>query len=172
MEARIIFSCSPPVHPSVVSQLYFTMFDVLTKIWFLQSSRRLFVLHFHVSAGSCQQRLTTWDNYWIFWRSTKTPFRPMHLDFQREEDVCTESYDRIDTVITIVIKTVTKLAREPQPLICFTPPPSPPYQLILVLYRPPPLSQPLPSPLQRSQWAPRALSAFKLINTLILKSTI
>ena len=38
----------------------------------------------------------------------------MHLDFQREEDVCTETCDRIDTVITIVIKTVTKLAREPQ----------------------------------------------------------
>ena len=34
-------------------------------------------------------------------------------------------------------KTVTKLVREPQPLICFTPPPSPPYQLILVLYPPP-----------------------------------
>ena len=60
----------------------------------------------------------------------------MHLDFQREEDVCTETCDRIDTVITIVIKTVTKLVREPQPLICFTPPPSPPYQLILVLYPP------------------------------------
>ena len=39
----------------------------------------------------------------------------MHLDFQREEDVCKETCDRIDTVITIVIKTVTKLAREPQP---------------------------------------------------------
>ena len=113
MEARIILSCSPPVHPSVVSQLYFTMFDILPKTWFLQCSPRLFVLHFHVSAGFCQQRLTTWDNYWIFWRSTKTPFRPMHLDFQREEDVCTETCDRIDTVITIVIKTVTKLAREP-----------------------------------------------------------
>lgn len=137
MGARIIFSCSPPVHPSVVYQLYFTIFDILPKTWFLQSSRRLFVLHFHVSAGSCQQRLTTWDNYWIFWRSTKTPFRPMHLDFQREEDVCTETCDRIDTVITIVIKTVIKLVREPQPLICFTPPPSPPYQLILVLYPPP-----------------------------------
>ena len=62
----------------------------------------------------------------------------MHLDFQMEEDVCTETCDRIDTVITIVIKTVTKLAREPQHLICFTPPPSPPYQLILVLYPPPP----------------------------------
>ena len=62
----------------------------------------------------------------------------MHLDFQREEDVCTETCDRIDTVITIiVIKTVTKLVREPQPLICFTPPPSPTYQLILVLYPPP-----------------------------------
>ena len=108
MEARIILSCSPPVHPSVVSQLYFTMFDILPKTWFLQCSPRLFVLHFHVSAGFCQQRLTTWDNYWIFWRSTKTPFRPMHLDFQREEDVCTETCDRIDTVITIVIKTVTK----------------------------------------------------------------
>ena len=57
----------------------------------------------------------------------------MHLDFQREEDVCTETCDRIDTGITIVIKTVTKLAREPQSLICFTPLPSPPYQLILVL---------------------------------------
>ena len=143
MGARIIFSCSPPVHPSVMYQLYFTIFDILPKTWFLQSSRRLFVLHFHVSAGSCQQRLTTWDNYWIFWRSTKTPFRPMHLDFQREEDVCTETCDQIDTVIiiiTIVIKTVTKLVREPQPLICFTPPPSPPYQLILVLYPPPPVS--------------------------------
>ena len=41
----------------------------------------------------------------------------MHLDFQREEDVCTETCDRIDTVITIVIKTFTKLVREPQPLI-------------------------------------------------------
>ena len=143
MGARIIFSCSPPVHPSVVYQLYFTIFDILPKTWFLQSSRRLFVLHFHVSAGSCQHRLTTWDNYWIFWRSTKTPFRPMHLDFQREEDVCTETCDRIDTVITIVIKTVIKLVREPQPLICFTPPPSPPYQLILVLYPPP--SQLFPS---------------------------
>ena len=137
MGARIIFSCSPPFHPLVVSQLHFTMFDILPKTWFLQSSRRLFVLHFHVSAGSCQQRFTTWDNYWIFWRSTKIPFRPMHLDFQREEDVCTETCDRIDTVITIVIKTVTKLVREPQPLICFTPPPSPPYQLILVLYSTP-----------------------------------
>ena len=74
----------------------------------------------------------------------------MHLDFQREEDVCTETCDRIDTIITIVIKTVTKLVREPQPLICFTPPPSPPYHLILVLYPPPP-SQLFPSPLQRSQ---------------------
>jgi len=64
----------------------------------------------------------------------------MHLDFQREEDVCTKTCDRIDTVITIVIKTVTKLVREPQPLICFTSPPSPPYQLILVLYSPPPVS--------------------------------
>ena len=41
----------------------FTMFDVLTKTRFLQFGRRLFVLHFHVSAGSCQQRLTIWDNY-------------------------------------------------------------------------------------------------------------
>ena len=73
----------------------------------------------------------------------------MHLDFQREEDVCTETCDRIDTIITIVIKTVTKLVREPQPLICFTLSPSPPYQLILVLPRPP--SQLFPSPLQRSQ---------------------
>ena len=37
----------------------------------------------------------------------------MHLDFQREEDVCTDTCDRIDAVITIVIKTVTKLVREP-----------------------------------------------------------
>lgn len=37
----------------------------------------------------------------------------MHLDFQREEDVCTKTCDRIDPVIIIVIKTVTKLAREP-----------------------------------------------------------
>ena len=150
MEARIILSCSPPVHPSVVSQLYFTMFDILPKIWFLQCSPRLFVLHFHVSAGFCQQRLTTWDNYWIFWRSIKTPFRPMHLDFQMEEDVCTETCDRIDTVITIVIKTVTKLAREPQYLNLLHPSTLtslPTYPSTL----PPPPSHLFPSPLQRSQ---------------------
>ena len=51
----------------------------------------------------------------------------MHLDFQREEDVCTDTCDRIDAVITIVIKTVTKLVREPHlPTnlsYYFTPPP-------------------------------------------------
>lgn len=115
MGARRIFY----VH-SLVSQLLCFFFTIVTKTWSLQSSRRLVLLHVHVSAGSCQQRLTTWDNYWIFCRRTKTPFRPMHLDFQKEDHVCTETWDRINLVITIVFKIVTKLPWESQPLICLT----------------------------------------------------
>ena len=44
----------------------------------------------------------------------------MHLDFQKEENVCTKTCDRIDPVIIIVSKAVTKLPWEKQPLICFT----------------------------------------------------
>lgn len=44
----------------------------------------------------------------------------MHLDFQKEDHVCTETWDRINLVITIVFKIVTKLPWESQPLICLT----------------------------------------------------
>ena len=67
----------------------------------------------------------------------------MHLDFQKEENVCTKTCDRIDPVIIIVFKAVTKLPREKQPLICFTIPPSPHHPLILLL--PPPTPHPLVS---------------------------
>ena len=64
----------------------------------------------------------------------------MHLDFQKEENVCTKTCDRIDPVIIIVFKADTKLPWEKQPIICFTIPPSPPHPLILL-----PLHHPLVS---------------------------
>ena len=89
----------------------------------------------------------------------------MHLDFQMEEHVCTETCDRINPVITIVFKTerVTALNLS----YTSTHPHLPTHSFRY--FTPPP-----PSPLFPDLFneAPRALQAFRFMNTFILKSTI